>query len=65
MNRTLIGTVHFIATTLWVLVAGTGVLNLPAFFLWLALCAAGDQLLVWSLWLAGNRKGLTPNRGWF
>lgn len=63
--RNLIGTVHVTVVLFWVLVVGTGILNPLAFILWLALCAAADQVVVWPLWLAGGRKGLTPNRGWF
>jgi hypothetical protein len=65
MIRTLIGAVHAVAVALFVLVLSTGLLTIPAFFLWLALCAAGDQAVVWALWSGGGRKGLTPNRGWF
>lgn len=63
--RTLIGLVHAVVVTLFVLVATTGLLSVPAFFIWLAICAAGDQAVVWALWAGGGRKGLTPNRGWF
>lgn len=63
--RNVIGTVHAVAVLLWVLVVGTGVLTVPAFFLWLAICAAGDQAVVWALWFGGGHKGTTPNRGWF
>jgi hypothetical protein len=63
--RTAIGTVHAAVVILFVLVFATGLLTVPAFFLWLALCAAGDQAVVWALWAGGGRKGLTPNRGWF
>jgi hypothetical protein len=65
MNRTLIGFVHCIVAFFWIAVVSTGVLNLPAFVLWLVLCAAADQAVVWPLWLAGGRKGRTPNRSWF
>ena len=64
MNRSLIGAVHAVAVMLFVLVFATGLLTVPGFLLWLTVCAAGDQAVVWALWLGGGRKGTTPNRGW-
>jgi len=62
--RNTIAAVHAVAILVWVLVVGTGRLTVPGFLLWLALCAAGDQALVWALWLGSGRKGPSPNRRW-
>lgn len=64
LSRTAVAAVHVAVGGLCFLVVVTGRLTMVSFVLWLALCAAGDQAVVWPLWLAGGRRGPNPLRGW-
>lgn len=64
LARTAVAVVHAAAVWLCFTVFMTGRLTAVSAVLWLALCAAGDQAVVWPLWLAGGRRGPNPLRGW-